>query len=162
MQEITSFLWFDDEAEEAVNFYVSIIPHSKVLRTSHYGEGGPKPKGSVLVVEFELDGQRFMALNGGPEFKFNESVSFLVECETQEELDGYWEELVSNGGTPVQCGWLRDKYGLAWQVVPTALGEMLKDKDAGRANRVMQAMLKMVKIDIRTLKEAFDDTPAAR
>ncbi len=162
MQRITPFLWVDDQAEQATNFYVSIFPHSKILSRSHYGEAGPKPGGTVMVVEFELDGQKFMALNGGPEFKFNESVSFMVECKTQEELDGYREKLLSDGGTPVQCGWLKDKYGLAWQVVPAALMEMLKDKDAERVNRVMQAMLEMVRIDLRTIKEAYEHAPAAR
>ncbi len=162
MSKITPFLWFDNEAEEAATFYTSIFPHSKILSRSHYGDGGPKPKGTVLVVSFELDGHRFLALNGGPQFKFNESVSFMVECKNQEEIDRYWDRLLAGGGQPGQCGWLKDRYGLSWQVVPTILGEMLQDKDAERANRVQQALYQMTKLDIRALRDAYEHAPAPR
>ena len=159
MQEITPFLWFDDKAEEAANFYVSLFKNSKVANIARYDEAGAKasgrPVGSVMVVDFQLEGQEFAALNGGPIFKFTEAVSFVVNCETQEEVDRFWEKL-SEGGEEVQCGWLKDKYGLSWQVVPTVLTEMLKDKDPAKAKRVMEAMLQMKKIDIQTLKQAYD------
>lgn len=159
MQKITPFLWFDDKAEEAVNFYVSIFKNSKIGAITRYDEASEKaagrPKGSVMTVEFQLEGQEFVALNGGPHFKFTEAVSFVVNCETQAEVDHYWEKL-SAGGEEVQCGWLKDKYGLSWQVTPKVLTEMLKDKDAAKSKRVMEAMLKMKKIDIPTLQRAYE------
>jgi predicted 3-demethylubiquinone-9 3-methyltransferase (glyoxalase superfamily) len=155
MQKITPFLWFDDKAEEAMNFYVSIFKNSKIGSVSRYGDAGPGPKGTVMVATFQLDGQEFMALNGGPHFKFTEAVSFVVNCETQEEVDEYWEKL-SEGGEKSRCGWLKDKYGLSWQVVPTILGKLMQDKDAEKAKRVMEAMLQMDKIDIKTLKQAYE------
>jgi predicted 3-demethylubiquinone-9 3-methyltransferase (glyoxalase superfamily) len=155
MQEITPFLWFDDKAEEAMNFYVSIFKNSKIGSVSRYGDAGPGPKGTVMVATFQLDGQEFMALNGGPHFKFTEAVSFVVNCETQEEVDEYWEKL-SEGGEKSRCGWLKDKYGLSWQVVPTILGELMQDKDPERSKRVTEAMLQMDKIDIKTLKQAYE------
>lgn len=154
MQKITPFLWFDTQAEEAANFYVSIFDNSKVLSLTRCGEATPGPKGSVLTVEFELEGQKFAALNGGPNFKFTEAVSFVVNCTTQEQVDYFWEKLLEGGGKESQCGWLKDKYGLSWQVTPTILIELLQDKDPEKANRVMQAMMKMIKIDIETLKQA--------
>ena len=162
MQKITPFLWFNDRAEEAMNFYVSIFKNSKTVSVSRYGDAGPGPKGSVMVAKFQLDGQDFMALNGGPTFTFSPAVSFVVNCKTQEEVDEYWGKL-SAGGATNQCGWLTDKFGLAWQVVPTALGEMLADKDRERSNRVMKAMLQMTKIDIAALRHAYDheDSPTA-
>ena len=156
MQKITPFLWFDTEAEEAANFYVSIFKNSKVLSLLRCGEAGPGPKGSVLTVEFELEGQKFTALNGGPDFKFTEAVSFVVNCATQEEVDYFWEKLLEGGGKESQCGWLKDKYGLSWQITPTILIELLQDKDPEKANRVMQAMMKMIKIDIETIKRAAE------
>ena len=159
MQKITPFLWFDHQAEEAAKFYTSVFKNSKVGKSTRYGEAAEKaagrPAGSVMTVEFELEGQKFTALNGGPEFKFNESISFVVNCETQEEVDYLWEKLTADGGKEVECGWLRDKYGLSWQIVPTVLIEMLQDKDHEKAERVMKAMLQMQKIDIKTLKEAY-------
>jgi predicted 3-demethylubiquinone-9 3-methyltransferase (glyoxalase superfamily) len=154
MQRITPFLWFDDQAEEAANFYVSIFDHSKIVGVTRYGEVGPGPKGSVMTVTFQLDGQEFVALNGGPHFKFTEAISFVVNCKTQEEVDGLWEKL-SEGGEKVECGWLKDKYGVSWQIVPTILGEMLSDPDPVRSQRVMKAMLQMKKIDIDRLKNAY-------
>ena len=155
MQKISPFLWFDNQAEEAANFYVSVFENSKVKNVTRYGETGPGPKGSVMTVEFQLDGQDFIALNGGPHFKFTEAISFSVDCETQEEVDHFWEKL-SAGGEKSRCGWLKDKYGLSWQVNPRVLGEMLGDKDPEKAKRVMEAMLKMDKIDIAALKKAYD------
>jgi len=155
MQKITPFLWFDNNAEEAANFYVSVFKNSKVLNIARYGEVGPGPKGTVMTVEFELDGQEFVALNGGPRFKFTEAVSFVVNCDTQEEVDYYWERL-SEGGEKSRCGWLRDKFGLGWQVTPTILGKLLADKDQEKANRVMQTMLKMDKLDIEPLQRAYE------
>ena len=155
MQKITPFLWYDTQAEEAANFYVSIFKNSKILGLTRCGDAGPGPKGSVLVAEFELAGQKFTALNGGPNFKFTEAVSFQVNCETQEEVDYFWEKLLE-GGKESQCGWLKDKYGLSWQITPTILPELLQDKDPEKANRVMQAMMKMIKIDIETLKQAAE------
>jgi predicted 3-demethylubiquinone-9 3-methyltransferase (glyoxalase superfamily) len=160
MTQITPFLWFDTQAEEAAKFYVSIFKNSKIGKISRYGQGGPGPAGSVMTVEFDLDGQRFIALNGGPHFKFNESISFSVDCKTQSEVDEFWKKL-SAGGQEVQCGWVKDKYGLSWQVVPTFLGEMLNDPDPEKAKRVMAAMLKMKKIDIDELKKAYAHSPAA-
>lgn len=154
MQKITPFLWFNDNAEEAVDFYVSIFKNSKVLSVSRYGEGAPRPAGMVMSVTFQLDGQEFMALNGGPEFKFTEAVSFHVACETQAEVDAYWDRLTAGGGEPGPCGWLKDRFGLSWQIVPTALGELLGDPDPERSKRVMEAMLKMSKLDIEALRKA--------
>jgi predicted 3-demethylubiquinone-9 3-methyltransferase (glyoxalase superfamily) len=155
MQKITPFLWFDDQAEEAMNFYVSIFKNSKILSVSRYGEAGPGQLGKVMTGTFQLNGQEFMALNGGPEFKFTEAVSLFVNCETQQEVDDLWAKL-SEGGEEGQCGWLKDKYGLSWQIVPSILGELLNDKDAGKAQRVMQAMLQMHKIDISQLMQAYE------
>jgi predicted 3-demethylubiquinone-9 3-methyltransferase (glyoxalase superfamily) len=155
VQKISPFLWYNTEAEEAANFYCSIFPDSKILTTSRYGETGPGPKGSVMVVKFQLDGQIFYALNGGPDFKFTEAISFTVNCETQQEVDEYWDKLVA-GGKEIQCGWLKDKYGLCWQITPVILGQYLSDKDAKKSARVMQAMMKMVKIDIQQLKDAYN------
>ncbi len=156
MQKITPFLWFDGQAEEAVNFYVSVFKNAQVTGMSRCGEEGPGPKGSVLTVMFELDGEKFVALNGGPQFKFTEAVSFVVNCESQEEIDHYWEKLSAGGGEKVQCGWLKDKYGLSWQVVPTSLEKFMQDKDAARSQRVMHAMMQMKKLDIAALERAYD------
>jgi predicted 3-demethylubiquinone-9 3-methyltransferase (glyoxalase superfamily) len=157
MQKITPFLWFDDQAERAVKFYTSIFKNSKIGKIARYDEAGEKaagrPAGSVMTIEFQLEGQDFIALNGGPQFKFTEAISFVVNCETQAELDYYWDELTA-GGKEVQCGWLKDKFGLSWQVVPTVLGELLSSKDAAESQRVMEAMLKMVKLDIKKLQAA--------
>ena len=159
MQKITPFLWFDDKADEAANFYVSLFKNSKITGTTRYdekaAEASGRPKGTVMTVEFQLEGQEYVALNGGPHFKFTEAVSFVVNCETQDEVDKFWEKL-SEGGEKSQCGWLKDRYGLSWQVVPTVLSEMLTDRDPVRAKRVMEAMLKMRKLDIQTLKQAYD------
>jgi predicted 3-demethylubiquinone-9 3-methyltransferase (glyoxalase superfamily) len=157
MQKITPFLWFDGDAEEAMNFYVSIFKNSKVGRVTRYGDAGPGPKGTVMSATFELDGKEFFALNGGPQFQFTPAISFFVNCETQQELDDLWEKL-SAGGKKERCGWLRDKYGLSWQIIPSALGQMLGDSDPAKANRVMKAMLQMDKIDINGLKQARDQT----
>jgi predicted 3-demethylubiquinone-9 3-methyltransferase (glyoxalase superfamily) len=159
MQKITPCLWFDDKAEEAVTFYTSIFKNSKIMNIARYGEAGAeisgRPQGTVMSMTFQLEGQEFMALNGGPQFKFTEAISFVVNCQTQEEVDEYWEKL-SDGGQEVQCGWLKDKYGLSWQIVPTILGEMLNDPDPKKAERVMNAMLQMKKIDIKGLKQAYE------
>ena len=158
MQKITPFLWFDDQAEEAAKFYTSVFKNSKIGRILRYSEEAAKasgrPAGSVLTVEFEMEGQKFVALNGGPLFKFNESISFVVNCETQEEVDYFWEKLTADGGQESQCGWLKDKFGLSWQVVPTVLIDMLHDKDSKKSERVTASMLQMKKIDINKLKEA--------
>jgi predicted 3-demethylubiquinone-9 3-methyltransferase (glyoxalase superfamily) len=156
MPKITPFLWFDTQAEEAAKFYAAIFPNSKILKTARYGEGGPGPKGSVMTVEFELDGQRMIALNGGPRFRFTEAISLSVDCSTQEEVDRYWNRL-SQGGEQGPCGWLKDRYGLSWQVNPAILAELLAGPDAKKAKRVMEAMLKMKKIDIAALKAAAGD-----
>jgi predicted 3-demethylubiquinone-9 3-methyltransferase (glyoxalase superfamily) len=157
MQKITPFLWFDNQAEEAVNFYVSIFRNSRITNIARYGDDAAKVsgrrQGSVMTVAFELDGQPFVALNGGPVFTFSPAVSFVVDCATQEEVDRLWDRL-SAGGEPQQCGWLRDKYGVTWQIVPAVLGKLLSDPDAARAQRVMQAMLQMNKLDIGALKQA--------
>ena len=159
MNKITPFLWFDDKAEEAANFYVSTFKNSKIGSITRYGAEGAavsgKLKGTAMTVTFQLDGQEFIALNGGPEFKFTEAISFLVNCETQEEVDELWEKLCK-GGEKGRCGWLKDKYGLSWQIVPTVLGEMLQDEDVEKSERVMKAMLQMDKIDIKTLKRAYN------
>jgi predicted 3-demethylubiquinone-9 3-methyltransferase (glyoxalase superfamily) len=158
-QKITPFLWFDGQAEEAVKFYTSIFENSKIGSATRYDEEGSRaagrPKGSVMTVPFQLEGQDFVALNGGPVFKFTEAISFVVNCETQKEVDHFWEKL-SAGGEEVQCGWLKDKFGLSWQVVPTILTELLQDKDPQKAKRVMAAMLKMKKIDIAELRRAYE------
>jgi predicted 3-demethylubiquinone-9 3-methyltransferase (glyoxalase superfamily) len=155
MQKITPFLWFDDKAEEAMNFYVSVFKNSKIGTVTRYGEGGPGPKGTVMSATFQLDGQDFFALNGGPLFKFTEAISFFVNCETQQEVDELWEKL-SAGGEKSRCGWLKDKYGLSWQIIPSVLTTMLGDKNPGKAKRVMEAMLQMEKIDISRLQQAYD------
>ena len=159
MRKITPFLWFDNQAEEAAKFYTSVFKNSKVGKILRYDEAAAKaaggPVGSVLTIEFEIEGQKFTALNGGPQFKFNESVSFVVNCETQKEVDYFWEKLTADGGKESACGWLKDKFGLSWQITPRALIEMLQDKDAEKAERVMKAMLQMEKIDIKKLKEAY-------
>jgi predicted 3-demethylubiquinone-9 3-methyltransferase (glyoxalase superfamily) len=159
MQKITPFLWFDGQAEDAVNFYTSLFKNSKIGRILRYteevAENSGRPVGSVLTIEFEIQGQKFVALNGGPLFKFNESVSFVVNCVTQEEVDYFWEKLTADGGEESQCGWLKDKFGLSWQVTPTVLIDMLHDKDPEKAERVMKAMLQMQKIEIPKLKAAY-------
>lgn len=155
MQKITPFLWFDGRAEEAVNFYTAIFPNSKIVSMMRYGEAGPGPKGSVMSATFELQGQEFIALNGGPIFTFSPAISFFVHCETQEEVDKFWEKL-AEGGEKQRCGWLRDKFGVSWQVVPTVLGQLLQDKDAEKSKRVMNAMLQMEKLDIAGLKRAHE------
>lgn len=155
MPKITPFLWFDTQAEEAARFYVSIFKNSKIVKISRYGDAGPGPKGSVMTVVFQLDGQEFIALNGGPHFKFTEAVSFSVECQTQQEVDEFWANL-SAGGEEGPCGWLKDRYGLSWQINPTILGEMLSDPDPGKSRRAMEAMLKMKKIDIQALRQAYE------
>ncbi len=155
MPKISPFLWFDRQAEEAANFYIKIFKNSKILNITRYGEAGPGPKGSVMTIEFTLDGQEFITLNGGPHFKFNEAISFSVDCKTQEEVDLYWAKL-SEGGEEQPCGWLKDKFGLSWQVNPTILGEMLGDPDPQKAERVTEAMLKMKKIDIAALKKDYN------
>ncbi|MFC5649173.1 VOC family protein [Paenibacillus solisilvae] len=155
MQKITPFLWFNDNAEEAMNHYTSIFKNSKIKSVTRYGEGGPGPKGAVMSGTFQLEGQEFMALNGGPQFTFTPAISLFVSCETQQEVDELWEKL-SEGGAGSRCGWLVDKYGLSWQIIPTLLGEMLQDKDAQKSQRVMKAMLQMDKIDMDALKQAYD------
>ena len=155
MQKIAPCLWFDGKAEEAMNFYTSIFKNSKVSNVACYGDAGPGPKGSVMTATFEIEGREFMALNGGPMFKFTPAISFIVNCKTQDEIDDYWNKLLE-GGAPQQCGWLTDKFGVSWQIVPTALGEMMLDKDPAKAKRVMEAMLKMVKLDIKALKQAYE------
>jgi predicted 3-demethylubiquinone-9 3-methyltransferase (glyoxalase superfamily) len=156
MQKITPFLWFDGKAEEAMNFYVSIFKNSKVVSVSRYGEGAPGPKGTVMAATFEIEGQRFNALNGGPMFTFTPAISFLIDCKTQQEVDEFWEKL-SEGGEKSRCGWLKDKYGVSWQVIPAVLSELMRDKDPEKSKRVMQAMLQMDKIDIEGLKRAYEN-----
>ena len=156
MQKFTPFLWFDDKAEEAARFYTSIFNNSKILSIARYPEGAQGKAGSVMTVEFELEGQRFIALNGGPVFKFTEAISLLVDCQSQEEVDRLWDKLVGDGGQPSQCAWLKDKFGLSWQIVPRVLPQMLADKDRQKSQRVMQAMLQMSKIDIDKLKRAYE------
>lgn len=155
MQKITPFLWFDGKAEEAVNFYVSVFKNSKVVRVTRYGEGGPGPKGAVMSATFQLEGQEFFALNGGPLFTFSPAISFFVNCATQREVDELWEKL-SEGGEKQRCGWLKDKYGLSWQIIPSVLGELLQSKDANKSAKVFKAMLQMEKIDIKGLQQAYD------
>lgn len=155
MQKITTFLWFDNQAEEAMNFYVSIFKNSKIVSVSRYQDAGPSGNETVITGTFQIEGQEFMVLNGGPLFKFTEAISLFVNCETQEEVDYLWEKL-TEGGEESQCGWLKDKFGLSWQIIPKSLGEMLGDKDPAKAGRVMQAMLQMRKIDTKILQEAYD------
>jgi predicted 3-demethylubiquinone-9 3-methyltransferase (glyoxalase superfamily) len=155
MQKITPFLWFDGNAEEAMNFYTSIFENSKVGQITRCGDAGPGPKGSVLTAKFQLEGQEFMALNGGPEFKFTPAISFFVNCETQQEVDELWEKLLA-GGKAMRCGWLTDKFGISWQIIPKALMEFLGDRDPQKSQRVMKAMMKMIKIDVEGLKRAYE------
>ena len=152
--KIKPFLWFEHQAEEAAKFYTSIFKNSKMGALARYPEGSPGPAGSVMTVAFQIEGQDFIALNGGPEFKFTEAVSFVIECETQDEIDYYWDKLLASGGTPVQCGWLKDRYGLSWQVVPAGMDRIFSGKDKARAQRAMQALLKMVKLDMKALENA--------
>jgi predicted 3-demethylubiquinone-9 3-methyltransferase (glyoxalase superfamily) len=159
-RKITPNLWFDTEAQEAASFYASVFENSRIVSVSRFPEGAPRAAGSVMTVEFELDGQRFVGINGGPEFKFNEAVSFQIGCETQEEVDHYWERL-SEGGSEGPCGWLKDRYGLSWQVTPKGMDELFSDADPQRARRAMEAMLKMSKLDIGALRAAADGVPAA-
>jgi len=160
MQKITPFLWFDGNAEEAANFYISIFKNSKMGKISRYGDAGPGPKGSAMSVTFQIEGQEFFALNGGPQFKFTPAISFFVNCETQQEVDELWDKL-SAGGRTDRCGWLQDKFGLSWQIIPTVLGQLLGDKDPQRAKRAMQAMLQMTKIDIKKLQQAAAEAKSA-
>jgi predicted 3-demethylubiquinone-9 3-methyltransferase (glyoxalase superfamily) len=155
MQKITPFLWFDNNAEEAVNLYTSVFKNSKIKSVSRYGDAGPGPKGSVMVIRFELEGQEFLALNGGPQYKFTPAISLTVNCQSQEEVDKLWEKLSADGKTD-QCGWLHDKFGLSWQITPIILGEFLADKDPVKSKRVMEAMMKMTKLDISKLQKAYD------
>jgi predicted 3-demethylubiquinone-9 3-methyltransferase (glyoxalase superfamily) len=159
-QRIVPNLWFDTQAEEAAAFYVSVFKQGRILNVSRYTDAGPRPAGTVMTVEFELDGQRFVAINGGPQFTFDEAVSFQIDCEDQDEVDYYWEKL-TEGGQEVQCGWLKDRYGLSWQVVPSGMDEIFSDPDPGRAERAMRAMLRMKKLDIAALRAAADGVPAA-
>jgi len=154
-QKITTFLWFDDNAEEAAKYYTSIFKDSKILGTTRYGDAGPGPKGSVMTLTFQLEGREFTALNGGPQHTFNESISLVVNCETQKEVDELWTKLTAGGGEEDMCGWLKDKYGLSWQIVPTALFRFMEDKDPAKSNRVMEAMLKMRKLDLAKLEKAY-------
>jgi len=156
MQKITPFLWFDGKAEEAANFYVSIFKNSRIVSVSHFGEGAPGPKGTVMTARFQIEGQEFVALNGGPHFTFTPAISFFVNCETQQEVDELWEKL-SEGGEKGRCGWLKDKFGLSWQIIPSALGRLMGDKDPAKSKRVMQAMLQMSKIDIAGLQRAHEE-----
>lgn len=154
MQKITPFLWFDGKAEEAANFYVSIFKNSKIGTINRYGDNGPGPKGTVMIATFQIDGQEFIALNGGPQFKLTPAISFVVNCESQSEVDHFWEKL-SEGGKTLQCGWLQDKFGVSWQIVPTALAKLMSDSDRAKSGRVMGALMQMTKIDIARLEEAF-------
>lgn len=159
-QKIVPNLWFDTEAEDAASFYTTVFKNARIVNTTHYTDAGPRPAGMVMTVEFELDGQRFVGINGGPEFTFDEAVSFQITCEDQDEIDYYWERL-TEGGEEGPCGWLKDKYGLSWQVVPSGMEELFSDPDPGRAQRAMQAMLQMRKLDIDALRAAADGAPAA-
>ena len=160
MPKIIPNLWFDTEAEQAARFYTTVFANSRILNVTHYTEAGPRPAGTVMTVEFELDGQRFVGLNGGPQFTFDEAVSFQINCDTQEEVDYFWDTL-SDGGEESQCGWLKDRYGLSWQVVPSGMEELFADPDPERAQRAMQAMLGMGKLDIAALRSAADGVPAS-
>jgi len=155
MQKITPFLWFDHQAEEAANFYVSVFGNAKILRTVRYGEEGPGPKGTIMTIEFRIEGQEFVALNGGPAFTFSQATSFVVNCTSQVEIDRLWEKL-TEGGEPQPCGWLKDRYGVTWQIVPAVLADMLNDPDPKKAGRVMKAMLAMGRIEIKPLQKAYD------
>ncbi|MFC7546165.1 VOC family protein [Plantactinospora sp. GCM10030261] len=155
-QQITPYLWFDGQAEEAATYYVSVFDDGRILNVQRYGEGGPAPAGTAMIVELELNGQRFIALNGGPQHTFSEAVSFHVSCREQSEVDRLWKQLTADGGEPGQCGWLKDRWGLSWQIIPVALPEMLGDSDPERAGRVVRAMLGMQKIDIQGLRDAYD------
>jgi predicted 3-demethylubiquinone-9 3-methyltransferase (glyoxalase superfamily) len=155
MQKITPFLWFDGQAEEAANFYVAIFKNSRIVKITRYGDAGPGPAGTAMTVAFQLDGLDFIALNGGPHFKFSEAISFSVDCKTQQEVDEFWAKL-SEGGQEGQCGWLKDKFGLSWQIIPSALGKLLNDPDPQKSKRVMEAMLRMKKIDIQSLQKAYE------
>jgi predicted 3-demethylubiquinone-9 3-methyltransferase (glyoxalase superfamily) len=156
MQKVSPFLWFDGQAEEAASFYTSLLPNSRITSVSRYGEGGPAPKGTAMSVTFELDGHEYMALNGGPHFKFTPAISLFVKCESQEEVDRYWDALIAGGGQAERCGWLKDRFGLSWQIIPSVLGQLLQDKDRAKAGRVMQAMMQMTKIDIAGLRRAYE------
>jgi predicted 3-demethylubiquinone-9 3-methyltransferase (glyoxalase superfamily) len=156
MQKIIPCLWFDGKVEEAINFYTSLFKNSKIKNVSHYGEGTHQPAGTILVATFELEGQEFMILNGGPMFKLTEAISLSVSCETQEEVDFYWEKLTNDGGEESQCGWLKDKFGLSWQIVPTVLNKMIQDTDSKKANNVMGALMQMKKLDIKKLEQAYN------
>lgn len=156
MAKIATFLWFDDRAEEAASLYVSMFPGSRIVRISRYPEGAPRPAGSVMTVDFELEGRPFIALNGGPYVQFNDAISLAVSCETQDEVDALWDRFLGEGGTAVQCGWLKDRFGLSWQIVPAPLFEMLHDPDPDKARRVNAAMLAMVKLDLPALRRAYD------
>jgi predicted 3-demethylubiquinone-9 3-methyltransferase (glyoxalase superfamily) len=160
MPQIVPNFWFDTEAEEAANFYISVFPNSHIANVMHYTEAGPRPAGTVMIVEFVLDGQRFVGINGGPEFTFDEAVSFQIDCADQEEVDYYWDRL-SDGGATGQCGWLKDRFGLSWQVVPAGMEELFADPDPERSRRAMEAMLKMTKLDVATLQRAADGAPAS-
>ena len=160
MQKITPNLWFDTEAEEAAAFYISVFPNSRILNVARYTEAGPRPAGMVMTVEFELDGQRFVGINGGPDFTFDEAVSFQIDCATQDDVDYYWERL-SEGGQEGPCGWLKDKYGLSWQVTPTGVDELFSDPDPKKAERAMRALLGMTKLDLATLRAAAEGTPVS-
>jgi predicted 3-demethylubiquinone-9 3-methyltransferase (glyoxalase superfamily) len=162
MQKIAPCLWFDGNAEEAANFYTSVFSASRIVTTMHYPDAGPGPKGKVLAITFEIEGQEFMALNGGPQFTFTPAVSLFVHCASQEEVDRYWTKLIEGGGSPWQCGWLKDRFGVSWQIVPDALGDMLRDPDDAKASRVMAAMMKMVKLDLAQLEHAYRGEQAAR
>ena len=155
-QKITTSLWFDYNAEEAIDFYISIFKNSKIINVVRYGDAGPGPKGTVMCATFQLEGQEFIALNGGPHFKFNEAISLFVTCETQQEVDTLWEKLTAGGGAPSHCGWLKDRFGLSWQIIPRQLLEMMMDKDPEKSKRVMEAMLQMSKIDISKLQQAYE------
>jgi len=159
MQKLTTFLWFDNNAEEATNFYVSLFKNARILNVARYGDAGPGPKNTVMTVNFEVNGQEFIALNGGPRFKFTEAISFVINCETQEEVDYYWSRL-AEGGEESRCGWVRDRFGLWWQVVPTLLGKLMSDPNPEKAERVMAAMLQMAKIDIEPLQRAYEGESA--
>ncbi|HET9328316.1 MAG TPA: VOC family protein [Candidatus Eisenbacteria bacterium] len=159
-QKITPCLWFDNNAEEAVNFYTSVFKHSKIHKVMRYGEAGPGAEGSVMTISFQIEGQDFLALNGGPQFKFNEAISLIVNCEDQKEVDELWTKLTQDGGQESQCGWLKDKFGMSWQITPKALIEMVQDKDPEKAQRVFRAMLGMKKIQIDELEEAYEGAKA--
>lgn len=156
MQKITPYFWFDNNAEEAINFYMSIFKNSKIVNMSRYGEGGPGPAGTLMTATFELNGQTFMALNGGPQYKFNEAISLLVDCKDQGEVDALWNKLTADGGEEGPCGWLKDKFGVSWQIIPEALGRLMSDPNPAKAQHVVQAMLQMKKIDVAALQRAYD------